>query len=248
MCEVNEVSVWVTEVRLHPAQSEDNIPIPFTGQILGCVQGFVEGDPKASLDQDRVVILATGTLEKLEILRISCTDLQHDSRGMSGCFQCFGNLLNMRLVGYLHGNNTDAILAGQFKDIRETVFPVPLEGIGACPWLVGSHAGTDKSMLLQLLEHAFYMLRRIYGTQAGKYMETRLTECDSIVFKLMRKVFLSMSSKHPVCFLHTNNTLYAGKAPHEAVRKRFGISQEIDLCQELSSPLDVPDLIGNICE
>ena len=130
---------------VHPSQSKDDLAVPLASQILGCIEGFLQCDAEAALEQHRKLSLATDGLQQFKVLGIACPNLKHHTGGMAGLLQRFAYIFDMGIVQNLHGDDLDPVLAGQLEDPGETVGAVTLEGIRAGSWFVGSHAGADLS-------------------------------------------------------------------------------------------------------
>src|SRR6478672_8849472 len=79
MSEIHKIAVRISHVGLHSTKPKNNFSVSFRGQILGCVKGFIQGDAKTALDQDRKFLLAPNDFQKFEILGIARADLKHHS-------------------------------------------------------------------------------------------------------------------------------------------------------------------------
>src|SRR5437870_978741 len=114
MRDIDKVAVWVSQLRLHAAQTENYFVIALARQVFRGVQRLSQSDSKTTLEQNRKLFLAANEFQQLEILRVARANLEHDSRGIAGKAERFLNLIDMRFMRDLHGYDFDSILAGEF--------------------------------------------------------------------------------------------------------------------------------------
>src|SRR4051812_40015263 len=212
--EIHEVSMWVPKVGLHATQAEDHAVIAFTGQIFRSVQGLVERNAETALDQHREFSLASDDFEQFEILRVPCADLQHDASRVACILQCLTDFRDVGFMGNLHGDDADAVLSGQFKYERQTVFSVPLERIRTGARLVSAHARALLALFLQCTHHDVDMLRRIHCTQPGEHMQGVLTETQALIIEVRLPVIALVTPEHAEFFRDAYDPFNAWQAFH----------------------------------
>ncbi len=82
---------------------------------------------------------------------------------MAGLFQRLLDFVDVILVGYLHGNDPDVVLARQLKHPGQAARAVPLERVGVGARLVGAHTGALLAIVLQRAEGFLNMGWVVYG-------------------------------------------------------------------------------------
>ncbi len=248
MGEVHKVSMRVAHAGLDAPQRENDIPVAFTGQVLGGIQAFIERDPEAPLEEDRIGALTSHGLEEFEVLGIPGADLEHDAGRISRRREGLVNLLYMGFVGYLHGNHLDAILAGQVEHPWQARGAVALEGVGAGPRFVCTHPCGDLTVFLEGLHHLLDVLRGIHGAQPGKDVQGGLAEGHAIVREASLALLVAVTAQYPVGFLNPDGALHTRKTLHGFLLQGLRIAQQIDFGQRLLGTLDDVGLISDVIE
>ena len=169
--EVDEVAVRIAEIRLHAAQTEADPAVAGRGDVLAGVERLLERDPHAALEQHRQLRLLSHGLEQLEVLRVAGPDLEHHAGGVAGLGERLADLLDVGLVGDLHRDDPDSVLAGELEDEGQALGPVALEVVGAGARLVGAGSRGDDPALLQRGEHRLGVLAGVDRAQAREEME-----------------------------------------------------------------------------
>ena len=119
--------MWVAKVSFHATQTENYITVAFPCQVFGCIQRFFQSDPESPLDQHRQLGLSADSFEKFKVLRVAGADLKHDSGWVSGIIQRGQNVIHLGVMGHLHSDDLDVILASQFENPGQAFGPVSLE-------------------------------------------------------------------------------------------------------------------------
>src|SRR5439155_11768374 len=127
---VDEVPVRISHVGLHSAQTEHHLAVALGSEILGRVERLIEGDTKTALDEYREVLLSSDVLQQLEVLGVPRADLQHHAGWTARGLQRSAYLIDVRLVGDFHGDDTNAVFSGQLEHIRQALRAEALERVG----------------------------------------------------------------------------------------------------------------------
>ena len=92
----------------------------------------------------------------------------------------------MRLVRHLHGDDADAVLAGQLEQPRQAGGAEPLEVVRRGARLVGAGARGDDAVLGERAEGRLDAGRRVDGAQPGEHVQRVLREGDAVVLEAER--------------------------------------------------------------
>src|SRR6185312_2872862 len=104
-----------------------------------------------TLKQYREILLASNDFQQLEILSVTCANLQHHARRVSRPIKRLANLFNMRFMSDFHGNHLDAIFPGQLENIRQAGFAMSLKRIWAGTRFISAHARAYLPVVAQRL-------------------------------------------------------------------------------------------------
>ena len=184
--EVDEVAVRIAEVGLHAAQAEDDAMVAARGDVLAGVERLLERDAHAALEQHRHLVLRADRLEQLEVLRVARADLQHHAGGVSRRCERAADLVDVRLARHLHGDDADAVLAGELEELRQAGGAVALEIVRAGARLVGAGARGDDAVLGERAEGRLDVLAGVDGAQPGEDVQRVLREADAVVLEAER--------------------------------------------------------------
>ena len=240
--EVHEVAVRVAEVRLHAAQAEDDLRVALGREVLGCVQRLVQRDPEAALHEDGEDRLPSHRLQELEVLDVARADLEHDARGAARLLETLGDLVDVALVGDLHRDHADAVLARLLEDPREAALPVALEGVGIRPGLVRAHARRRPAEGREGGEHRVGVLGRVHGAQPGKDVQVVLRELDAVVREAARAPVVLVPPDDAVLLRDADDALDARQDGDVLDGEAVRVADEVDLGDGLLGAADLVDL------
>ena len=110
---------------------------------------------------------------------------------------------------------------------------VPLKGIRTGARLVGAHACTHLSIVMNCLKHKFDVLTVVHCTQSREHIERILPKAYSVVFEMCRALIILVPPENAVFLRHSHHTFDTGQALHGDEVQRFGITNQINLGQGL---------------
>jgi len=141
-------------------------------------------------------------------------------------------------MGDLHGDDLDAIFAGQLEYVRQAVLAVPLERVRIGARLVGAHARAYLAVVAQYLHHLLDMLGVIYRAQPGEDIEIVLAEAHAVVFKMTgARVVGLMASEYAVFFGYAHRALYPRQALHIVHGQPGGAADQVNFSEQLRRAL-----------
>jgi hypothetical protein len=202
--------VRIAHVCLHAAQTEHDAPVAFTREVLRGVERLVQGDAEAALQEHREVLLAPRNLEELEVLGVAGADLEHDPGWIAGLDQGVPDLVDVGLVGHLHRDHLDAILARQLEHVRQARLAVPLEGIRTGARLVGPHARADLPVFSERPHHLFDVLGRVHSAKACEHVQGVLPETHAAIVEVGGAGLILVATEDAVLLGHAHDALDAG--------------------------------------
>ena len=115
----------------------------------------------------------------------------------------------MVLVGDLHRDDLDVVLAGELEDVPETALAVSLERVRVRSRLVCAHPGAHLSMLVDCSQHLLDVLRRVDSAQSGKDVQVVLAKADSVVFEPAGSMFILVPSEDAIGVGNPNHPIHA---------------------------------------
>ena len=130
------------------------------------------------------------------------------------------NLIDLRLVRDLHGDNFNSVLARQLKNVRQTFLAMALKRVRTGARFVGAHAGADLFGITQSAHHQIDVLLRIDRAQSGEHMQRVLAKAQSSVIEMRRPVIVSVPADDAVFFRNAHDPLDARQAFHVFGRDR----------------------------
>ena len=98
------------------------------------------------------------------------------------CSAC-ADLVQVLVVGDLHRDHADVVLAGQLEDVGQALPAVALERVRARARLVGAHARAGLAGLLERGEGLLHVFARVHGVEARHDVEGVLVEHDALVLE-----------------------------------------------------------------
>ncbi len=179
--EIDEVPVGLAEVGLHAAQAEDDVGVALAGDVLAGVERLFEGDAHAALEEDGEALLLADVLEELEVLGVARADLEHDAGGAAGVVERGGDLVDVAGVGDFHGDDADAVAAGEIEEPGEAGLAEALEIVGAGARFVDAHARGHLALIAEGGEHELDVLAGVDGAEAGEEVDALVVELDAVV-------------------------------------------------------------------
>src|SRR5262245_32046307 len=130
MPEVDEVPVGLAEMGLDASKAKNNIRVALARDVLTCVERLFERDAHPSFEENGKVLLLANHLQKLEVLRVACADLQHHACRVPRVVERRTDLVDVTWIGDLHRDHLDAVLTGKLEHPWQASFAEPLEVIG----------------------------------------------------------------------------------------------------------------------
>ena len=130
---------------------------------------------------------------------------------MSGLLQGRPDLIQMGLVGDLHGDHPYAILARQLEHVGQTRLAMPLKRVRIGARLVGPHPRAGETVVLEGLHHGLHMLTGVHGAQAGEDLKGVLTETDAVVVEVGGAWVIGMAPEDSILLGDPHYPLYAGQ-------------------------------------
>ena len=239
MGEVHHVAVRLAGLGFHAAQAENHIGVAFAGQVFRRVQGFVQGDTKATLQQHRVGGLAANGFQQLEVLGVAGAHLQHHAGRTAQLLQASIDFFDVAFVGNLHGHHLDAMLARLLEHPGQAALTVALEGIGVGAGLVGAHAGANFAGVFQRLHHLLNVLGYIHRAQAGKDIQVVLAELHAVVGETALAIVIFMAAQNPVVIGNANGPFNRRQGFDFFLVQGLGIAQQVNLGQPLAGALNL---------
>ena len=222
----------VPHVGFHAAQAENYLAVALRREVLRRIQRFIQRDAEPSFDQDRKFLLLSDELQQFEILGIAGADLQHDAGGIARRLQRRTNLVDVRFVRNLHGDDFDSVLSGEFEHVWQAFGPESLECIRVGARFVGAHASANLAVIPERLHHRVDRLRRIDRAETGENVEAVLSELDAVVLERRWSIIaLLVPAEHAIGLRNANRLLDARQDLHLLQRQRGSVADEIDLGQ-----------------